>query len=152
MSQYNWHLKGMALAELVASWSKDPSTKVGAAIFNEQNKVLGVGYNGFPRGIEDNDRLKDREHKYPRILHAEVNAIANSQLAFQEGNHLRLYCTLHPCERCSAQIIQAGVETVITYRLDNDRWMKSAEIAQDMFHEAGVDTVFMIKGGLVENE
>ena len=101
----------IGLAEHVALLSKDPSTQVGAAIFDDKRRLVSVGYNGFARGVDDLDRrLEDREMKLRLTLHAEKNAMlfANGSL---EG------CTLvvtHPCcAQCAAQVVQAGIKHVI---------------------------------------
>ena len=75
----NWHQRYIDLAKTTASWSKDPSRKIGAVIIGENNQIVSLGYNGFPRGIEDTEeRLNDRETKYKYIVHAEMNAIYNA--------------------------------------------------------------------------
>lgn len=144
MSSYKWHERFQQLAQLVATWSRDPSTKVGAVIVDQQNRVQGIGYNGFPRGVEDTaERYADRDEKYPRIVHAELNAILNS------GNvsGCTLYVTLPPCSACAAAIIQSGIDRVIMPQSVApevvDRWAESFHISDTMFREAevGVDYV-----------
>ena len=78
MNMTKWDRRYMEMAELVASWSKDPSTRVGAVIVSPDNHVVSVGFNGFPRGIEDNDRLNQRGTKYMNIVHAEMNALIHA--------------------------------------------------------------------------
>jgi dCMP deaminase len=129
----DWTDRGLGLAFHVATWSKDPSTQVGAAIFDPDHRVLGVGYNGFPRGVADDGRLDVKEEKYPRIVHAEANAIINSQ-----GDRHTLYCTHYPCSGCAALIIQAGIKVVIAPASQLAGWGDSQSIAHDMFVEAGV--------------
>lgn len=105
-----WDRRMLSLAELVASWSKDPRTKVGAVIADTNFKVCGIGYNGFPRGVIDGaSRLADHDAKHACTVHAEVNAIHNASLT--EG--CTIYTTLAPCPQCMAQIIQAGIIRVI---------------------------------------
>jgi len=130
-----WDQRGLDLAQHIASWSKDPSTKVGAVVMDHKHRVLGVGYNGFPRRIEDDSRLHNKEEKYPRVVHAEVNAILNSA----KGG-VSLYCTHFPCADCAGFIIQAGITTVISVSVNLPAWGESQEIAHQMFTEAGVYT------------
>ena len=70
-----WDLRFLEMSELVSSWSKDPSTKVGSVIVDNDRRVISLGYNGFPKGVADNDRLNDREEKYKIVVHAERNAL-----------------------------------------------------------------------------
>lgn len=136
MNTTKWDKRFLELAKLVGSWSKDPSTKVGAVIVDENNRIVSVGYNGFPRGIEDNKRLLDREEKYDIIVHAEVNALmfANKSV---EG------CTLYtwpfqPCSRCAGLIIQSGVKRVVSVVQNEDRWKKNFMTARYLFEESGI--------------
>ena len=124
--------KGMGLARHVATWSKDPSTKVGTAIFDEAGGVMGVGYNGFPRGIADDHRLNKRATKYAIVVHSEINAILFGGM----GGHT-LYCTMHPCSDCAGPIIQAGIREVV-FGGHIDGWSLSCNVAHLMFKEAGV--------------
>ena len=70
-----WDLRFLEMSQLVASWSKDPSTKVGAVIIDDDRRVISLGYNGFPKGVADDKRLDDREEKYKIVVHAERNAL-----------------------------------------------------------------------------
>ena len=137
----NWHQRFIDLAQLVASWSKDPSTKVGAVLVDAKHRVLGMGYNGFPRGIEDTpERLLDRPTKYALVVHAEANALLNS--APFELDDAQMYCTHMPCTGCAKLIIQAGVRTVFVPRESHvDTWREDQEKAMEMFREAGVDVL-----------
>jgi dCMP deaminase len=132
----DWHARFMDLAAHVATWSKDPSTKVGAVIVDDKNRVIGMGYNGFPRGVHDlQARYDDRPTKYKYVVHAEANAILN---AIRDVRGCVIYCTLHPCCECAKLIIQAGIAAVFCKPVD-PRWAESSEIAAQMFAEAGVD-------------
>src|SRR5690349_10218483 len=119
----SWCIKFLDLAHHVAMWSKDPSTQVGAVIANDMKLVVGIGYNGFPRGVDDDPRrYKDREAKYPRIVHAEVNAILN---AVSSVAGCTLYCTHYPCNECAKTIIQAGIGAICSPKPSDDmlsRW------------------------------
>lgn len=139
-AQEKWDKRFLLLADHISTWSKDPSTKVGAVVVDDKRRVVGVGYNGFPRGVDDAPRLyADRQAKYPRIVHAELNAVLSS--AVTEG--ATLYCTLLPCCECAKAIIQAGIRTLVVPALegepDPERWGDSVMIAWEMFEEAGIE-------------
>ncbi|PKI43364.1 hypothetical protein CRG98_036260 [Punica granatum] len=111
----------MAIAFLSAERSKDPNRQVGACLVSENGVILGIGYNGFPRGCSD-DKLpwakksktgNPLETKYPYVCHAEVNAILNTNHASAAGQ--RLYVTMFPCNECAKIIIQSGVSEVIYF-------------------------------------
>ncbi|CAA7396256.1 unnamed protein product [Spirodela intermedia] len=117
----SWDDYFMALAFLSAKRSKDPNRQVGACLVSQDGIILGIGYNGFPRGCCD-DKLswakKSRsgnplETKYPYVCHAEVNAILNTNHASAAGQ--RLYVTMFPCNECAKIIIQSGVSEVIYF-------------------------------------
>lgn len=138
-----WSDRFMSLAEHVASWSKDPSTQVGCVIVDELNRVVSIGFNGFPRGIKDLPaRYTDKETKYLFVAHAERNALDNAPLSV-EG--CTLYSPLFPCNECAKSIIQKGIKKVISYRPTDDRPHLHWEITEQMFKEAGVMTYFMNK-------
>lgn len=136
MKSTKWDERFIELAELVGSWSKDPSTQVGAVIADENNRIISIGFNGFPQHITDNERLKDREAKYNIIVHAEANAIlfANRDL---KGCSIYTY-PFQPCSRCAGLIIQSGIKRVVTVKNDNDRWKQDFNTAEQMLIEAGV--------------
>lgn len=135
-----WDRRFLSLAETIAQWSKDPSTKVGAVITDEK-KVVSLGYNGFPAGVIDcESRLQDRELKLRMTVHAEANAILTSKVDLVGTT---IYCSKPPCASCCGLIIQAGIERVVyTPSPDlnfNLRWEKEMVAAREMFDEAGVD-------------
>lgn len=127
----------MELAELVASWSKDPSRKIGAVIVRPDRTIASVGYNGFPRGVVDTEaRYDDREVKYQLVVHAEANAILS---AGESVKGMTLYGTLYPCCECAKLIIQSGIRTVIVPRVVAEpRFAESMAHAERMFVESGV--------------
>ena len=113
----SWDEYFMGIAELSAKRSKDPVTKVGACIVDKNNIIVGIGYNGFPRGCNDNmfPWTKEGEYsdtKFGYVVHAELNAILNSN----KTKNCRLYCTEYPCAECFKAIIQAGIKEVIYLR------------------------------------
>ena len=107
----DWRQRYLLLAEHVAQWSKDPSTKVGCVLVNSDGIIVGTGYNGFPRGVKDTpERLLDRPTKYKMTIHAEVNAVLNASASVKGAT---AFCTHPPCSSCLGVLIQAGVIGVI---------------------------------------
>lgn len=111
----SWDEYFMGVALLSSYRSKDPSTKVGACIVDQHNKIVGVGYNGFPIGCDDELLPWDREGafldtKYPYVCHAELNSILNSNFNLRD---CRIYVALFPCNECAKAIIQSGIKEVI---------------------------------------
>ena len=107
----SWDEYFMAVALLSAQRSKDPNTQVGACVANDQNKIVGVGYNGFPWGCSDDELPWSREGdyldtKYPYVCHAELNAVLNSITT--DLRNCRIYVGLFPCNECTKVIIQSG--------------------------------------------
>ena len=113
----------MAMAKLISKRSKDPNTQVGAVIVSKDDRILSVGYNGFPNGCSDDEfpwaRSAKREYdtKYPYVVHAELNAILNFRGDNKAFEGSTLYVTLFPCHECAKAIIQSGI-TRLVY-LDN---------------------------------
>lgn len=129
----------VSLAEKTAEMSKDPSTKVGAVIFDGKRRIVSAGYNGFPRGIADDWRLKDRAMKLNITLHAEVNALT---FASAPVHGATLVCTHPCCSRCAAQIIQNGIAHVCWPAPEAgfvDRWFEEMQLSMELFSEAGVE-------------
>jgi dCMP deaminase len=133
-----WDIRFLNLAEHIASWSLDPSTKVGSVIVDPQKRVISMGYNGLPRGIEDSDeRLNNRDLKYKLIVHAERNS-----LLFARGSVEG--CTIYtwpfqPCTACASMIIQAGIKRVVSLETDNPRWNEDFALSREILEEAGVN-------------
>jgi dCMP deaminase len=138
----SWDEYFMGVALLSAQRSKDPSTQVGACIVSPRNKIVGVGYNGFPTGCSDDEFPWAREGeflqtKYPYICHAELNAVINRISA--ELYDCRLYVALFPCNECAKVIIQAGIKEVV-YLSDKYADTDPVRAARRMFRAAGVAT------------
>ncbi|MGF1688629.1 cytidine/deoxycytidylate deaminase family protein [Photobacterium japonica] len=132
-----WAVRFFQMAELVASWSKDPSTQVGAVI-TQGNRIVSVGFNGYPHGVSDSADTDDREMKLLKTLHAEENAIlfAKRDLAGCE-----IWVTHFPCPNCAAKIIQTGISTVHCPEQSEDflsRWGDKIRVSQEMFAQSGV--------------
>lgn len=145
MSDINkWHKRFLEMAKLVSTWSKDPSTKVGAVIVDKNRRIISTGYNGFAVGVDDcEERLIDRTLKYPLTLHAEENAMS---FAKQNLEGCKLYvCGLPPCAHCASLIIQSGIKEVYTYTMkeENERWKESFGLTKKIFEEAGVNLTFI---------
>lgn len=135
-----WHKRFLDMAKLISSWSKDPSTKVGAVIADWDNRIISMGYNGFPAGIYDADeRLQDRDTKYKMIIHAEANALifANRNMM----NHRIYTYPFMPCPSCASLIIQAGIQTVVSYNNMPERWSQNFELSKQLLQEAGVELI-----------
>lgn len=136
----SWDEYFMGIALLSARRSKDPSTQVGACIVNNRNKIMSVGYNGFPLGCSDDDFPWERsgdeyETKYPYVCHAELNAILNSGGASLEGS--KIYVALFPCNECAKAIIQSGIKEVY-YLSDKYAETVGVRASKRMFDSAGV--------------
>uniref|UniRef100_UPI00405686D2 deoxycytidylate deaminase n=1 Tax=Acetatifactor sp. TaxID=1872090 RepID=UPI00405686D2 len=139
----SWDEYFMGVAHLSGMRSKDPNTQVGACIVSQENKILSMGYNGFPRGCSDDEfpwerEGEENETKYPFVTHSELNAILNYRGGSLEGT--KLYVSLFPCNECAKAIIQAGIRTVV---YDSDKYNgTSMNIASKrMFMAAGVECV-----------
>lgn len=115
MIDTKWDTRFMRLAREIASWSKDPSSKIGAVIVNDDRRILATGYNGFPKGIMDTEeRLNNREEKYPRIVHAEMNALMNALYSGVSLKDSTIYVYGLPiCPECTKSIISAGIKRVV---------------------------------------
>ena len=148
----NWDEYFMGIALLTAMRSKDPNSQVGACIVSQDNKIMSMGYNGFPKGCSDDEFPWGREQeaddpystKYLYVTHSELNAILNYRGGSLEG--AKLYVTLFPCNECCKAIIQAGIKTVI-YDCDkyadtpsviaSKRMMKASGVTFQKYHRTG---------------
>ena len=139
-----WNQRYLNIAKQIASWSKDPSTKVGAVIVGDKNQIISQGYNGFPRGFKDSlDRLYNRETKYKFTIHAEANALYNALYNGVSVNGTTIYVHGLPvCVECAKAIIQSGIKRVVYDSLPKENWKQSNEDALKLFSEAGVDVVY----------
>jgi len=136
-----WDARFLELAKHISDWSKDPSTKVGCVVVGEDREIRSTGFNGFPRGIEDNiERLEDRKQKYPLICHAEENAIMHAARIGVSLKGSTAYVTWPPCSRCARSLIQAGIKEVVYSSEEEipERWVEDFNISTNMLREAGV--------------
>lgn len=137
-SQTEWDKRHFRLLKEIASWSKDPSTKVAAIIVDQYRRPVSWGYNGFPMGVEDNPGLLiRREEKYKYIVHAEKNALL---FAMKALDRCTLYSTLPPCAQCSAALIQMRISRIVSLSTQDymSRWASEVEAARFMCTQAGV--------------
>ncbi len=136
-----WDEYFMGVAKLSAMRSKDPNTQVGCCIVSEDNKILSMGYNGFPKGCSDDEFPWSRDNgdpyneKYFYVTHSELNAILNYRGGSLEGS--KLYVTLFPCNECAKAIIQAGIKTLV-YESDKYADTPSTKASKRMLNAAGV--------------
>jgi len=136
----SWDEYFMSVAKLAGMRSKDPNTQVGACIVSQDNKILSMGYNGFPKGCSDDDFPWGREGeplkiKYLYTVHSELNAILNFRGGSLEGS--KLYVSLFPCNECTKAIIQSGISTII-YDCDKYSDTDSVKASKRMLDAAGV--------------
>ena len=138
----------MDLAESIAEWSKDRSTKVGCVIIDDKRTILATGYNGFPRGINDDvEDRHDRPDKYQWTEHAERNALysaARNGIALEGST---MYVPWLPCADCMRGIIQCGINTLIVKRLSyddpkNKRWAESHSFSLQLVEESEVELLY----------
>jgi len=135
----SWDETFMMMADLIAFRSKDPNTQCGACIVNDKNIVVGLGYNGFPRGCSD-DKLpwgregKVLDSKYAYVVHAEANAIMNAN-SMVTGS--RIYVNLFPCNECAKLIIQSGIKEVI-FSCDKYCQLDNFKASKKMLKMAGI--------------
>jgi len=131
----SWDETFMQMAYLIAQRSKDPNTQTGAVIVDKNNIIVGLGYNGFPRGCSDDELPWKRDGntcdtKYAYVVHAEANAVFNSNKPTRGG---KLYCTLFPCNECAKILIQNGIKEIIygedKYH-DDDIWKASRKMLE----------------------
>jgi dCMP deaminase len=141
-----WDKRFMEQASFVASWSKDKNTKTGAVVVNSENTILSTGYNGFPRGVDDDtdQRRYEKPDKYFWTEHSERNCLYN---AAREGISLKggkMYCTYFPCVDCARGIIQVGIIKIYTEKpdLNHATWGDSWINAIIMLKECGVEIIW----------
>lgn len=143
----------MELALHIAAWSKDRSTKVGAVIVGPDNDVRATGYNGFPRGIDDDiGNRHDRPHKYRWTEHAERNAIYNAARGGVALAGCRMYLPWFPCMDCARAIVQSGLSELVALEPDvtHATWGEDFRYALELLGEAGVTVRWFEEEGLKE--
>lgn len=133
------HEEFMFIAEAVSGRSHDPSTKVGAIIV-DKGSIVALGNNHIPSRIQfTQNQIENRDWKYPRVIHAEVDAIL--KLGKQIVSYPIMYCTHFPCDRCATMIVEAGIKEIYTKKVPLDmieRWRDSMKLASQILQEGGV--------------
>lgn len=137
----DWDTYFMTLAKVSALRSKDPNTKVGTCIVNQDKRVIGLGYNGMPNGNDkdfpwENQAINEKDKKYAYVVHAEINAILNSTVSTKNST---IYTSLYPCSNCAKIIAQAGPKEVI-YEDDKYHDTDDAKIARFIFEKTNIKT------------
>ncbi|MFI5404965.1 MAG: deoxycytidylate deaminase [Nitrososphaerales archaeon] len=139
-----WTYRFLELAQLVSTWSKDPSSQIGSVI-SRGKEVISIGFNGLPKGIsQEEEILNNREEKYETILHAEINSILWAKRDIQ-GCTMTTY-PIMPCSRCASVLIQSGITRVVAPPNFPERWKASFDRSKRLFSMANVELV------LVEDE
>lgn len=137
-----WDMRLLELAKTIAGWSKDPNKKVGAIIAtHKKHRIISVGYNGFPHGIEDEDELLvDKEYKLNNIIHAEENALLFAPRKIK-GQTIYVWPFL-PCARCAAKLAQKDIGRVVSFRCHSDsNWLHSIMDGKKTFKRRGIEVV-----------
>lgn len=159
MDRPTWDNWLMSLALVVSSRSTDESTKHGAILCDSKYRILGVGYNGFPRGSNDNQMPQDRPIKYDHIIHAEANCLLNSQNLLL-GEDYTMYVTGFPCPGCFLLMCQAGVKNIVygpvqSACVDKDRisLVKNLAASRNMLlrYYGGPFVIHLLAGKNLEN-
>ena len=152
----SWDEYFIGIAYLSAMRSKDPGTQVGACIVSQANKILSMGYNGFPMGCDDDEFPWNREgelydSKYAYVTHSELNAILNYRGGSLEGT--KLYVTLFPCNECAKAIIQAGIKELVyaddkyggtPANLASRRMLKAAGVKMTPYQKSGKTVMLQV--------
>lgn len=137
----DWDRRFLELATFIGAWSKDRSTQVGCVVVGPSNEIRALGYNGFPRGVDDSaDHRHERPLKYRWTEHAERNAIYNALLSCTSLKGCRMYLPWFPCMDCARAIVQVGIAQLIAMEpdLSDGKWGEDFKEALELFAEAGV--------------
>ena len=139
---YKWDRRFLDLACAISTWSKDPSTKVGAVIVDPLRRIVSAGYNGFPVGLGDaQSRLNDRTFKYAVILHGDLNAILFAESRRLKGSTLYTW-PLAPCPQCASAAIQVGITRCVfpeATQYIKERWEFGINVTKQILTECGVE-------------
>ena len=140
-----WNKRFLDICRQVATWSNDPNTKVAAVIVGPHKEIRSTGYNGLPRGVNDDITSRyNKPQKYLWTEHAERNAIYNASRIGVSTLECIIYTSMYPCAECARAIIQAGITQVITCDdslKKNEKWRESFEIAEKMFAESKIEVI-----------
>lgn len=139
-NELKWVKRYFETTDLIASWSKDPRTKIGAIVVAPDGHIVGQGYNGFPRGIADTaERLNDRPTKHKLVVHAEVNTLLSSLYNGVSVRDDTMYINSLCCSECAKIIIQSGIKEVYMIKRDDSFWDESHDLSIKMFEECGIE-------------
>ncbi len=141
-----WDERWLGMARLVGSWSKDRSRCVGCVIVNDRNVVVSLGWNGFPRAIDDEVECRhQRPEKYLWSEHAERNALFNAAASGNSTLNCRIYQSMYPCAHCARGIVQAGICEVVTVEPNwkDETYGEEFEVTRQMLKEASVRVRFV---------
>jgi dCMP deaminase len=143
-----WDRRFIELAALVATWSKDTSTRIGAVIVGPGKDVRSLGFNGFPRGVDDSVKERyERPLKYLWTVHSEENALLNAL----RNNVSVIGCTIYlngfPCAPCARAIVQSGIIKLVGFKpnFDDPRWGEEYKETLSMFQESGVSVKTLLR-------
>jgi len=132
-----WDIRFLKLAREISTWSKDPSTKVGAVITDNNKRIISMGFNGFSVGVnDDEERYNNRELKYKLVQHAESNAIIFAKRDLHD--HSIYVYPMFPCIRCTGMIIQSGISKIISIEATDDlksRWESDIMLSMNLLNE-----------------
>lgn len=155
-SRVAWYFK---IARTIAEASCDKSTKVGCIVVGPDKEIRAQGYNGFPRGVDDEDpKWHQRPAKYDYVIHAEANAVANAARTGANLKGCTAYVTAPPCCDCAGLLINAGISKVVwpaiyndglTSQTMDDRWKEKFQRALDLFSAARVETIVITESDLL---
>lgn len=139
-----WDIRFLNLAKTISKWSKDQKKKVGAIIVDEDRRIISTGYNGIAMGLQDD--IEERHQKPLKLsyfVHAESNAIYSAAKSGIKTKGCAMYITFHPCASCANAIIQSGINKVVCYKPElGSSWIETANIAKNMFEEAGIEVKY----------
>jgi dCMP deaminase len=139
-SDERWDRRFLALADHIATWSKDPSRGVGAIVVTNDRRICATGYNGLPSGVEDRPDRLERPAKYELMCHAEINAIVQCARNGVSSVGTTIYTSFFPCNTCTLAVIQAGIRRVVSWKpgAGDEHWQASIETSRTLLTEAGV--------------
>lgn len=141
-----WQTRFIDLARVVSTWSKDPSTQCGAVIVNEDRQILSTGYNGMPRGVDDETMYASfatKEDKYAMTVHAEMNAVLNAgRFGVPLNNSIIFIYGLPPCHDCAKHLVSAGISQVYFRPHEkryNQTWKNSFTLTCELLNRLNIN-------------